>query len=260
MTQKWSRLIWGMTLNMTMLKVNHIESHYGQVIALHDIDVEVNQGEIVTLLGVNGAGKSTTLKTISGLLHPVKGTIEFEGERIDRMQPENIVRRRIVHVPEGRKIFPGLTVRENLMMGTSNQKLKRPEVEQGIERVLEVFPDLKRLDKQLGWSLSGGQQQMLAIGRGLMGNPRILMLDEPSLGLAPVIVKQVFQTIKAINEQGVTILLVEQNASLSLRISNRAYLLETGRVIRSDTAETLLQDETVRAALMGARGSASTGS
>ncbi|QSO54865.1 ABC transporter ATP-binding protein [Alicyclobacillus curvatus] len=243
-----------------MLKVNHIESHYGQVIALHDIDVEVNQGEIVTLLGVNGAGKSTTLKTISGLLHPVKGTIEFEGERIDRVQPENIVRRRIVHVPEGRKIFPGLTVRENLMMGTSNQKLKRPEVEQGIERVLEVFPDLKRLDKQLGWSLSGGQQQMLAIGRGLMGNPRILMLDEPSLGLAPVIVKQVFQTIKAINEQGVTILLVEQNASLSLRISNRAYLLETGRVIRSDTAETLLQDETVRAALMGARGSASTGS
>lgn len=239
---------------MTMLKVNHIESRYGQVIALHDIDVEVNEGEIVTLLGVNGAGKSTTLKTISGLLHPVKGTVEFEGERIDKMQPEAIVRKGIVHVPEGRRIFPGLTVRENLVMGTSNRKLKRQEVEQGIERVLQVFPDLKRLYNQLGWSLSGGQQQMLAIGRGLMGNPRILMLDEPSLGLAPVIVKQVFQIIQEINKQGVTILLVEQNASLSLRISNRAYLLETGRVIREDTSENLLKDETIRAALMGAGG------
>ncbi len=236
---------------MTLLSVNHIESRYGQVIALHDIDVEVNAGEIVTLLGVNGAGKSTTLKTISGLIHPSKGTIEFDGQRIDRMQPEDIVRRHIVHVPEGRRIFPGLTVHENLIMGTSNQKMKRQEIDQGIERVLDIFPDLKRLFNQLGWSLSGGQQQMLAIGRGLMASPRILMLDEPSLGLAPVIVKQVFETVKKINQQGVTILLVEQNASLSLRISHRAYLLETGKVVRVDTSENLIKDESVRAALLG---------
>ena len=235
-----------------MLKVDHIESRYGQVVALHDISVEVNQGEIVVLLGVNGAGKSTTLKTISGLLHPTKGSITFEGERIDRMSPEAIVRRRIVHVPEGRHVFPGLTVRENLIMGTSNRKVSRAETERGIERVLEIFPDLKRLYTQLGWSLSGGQQQMLAIGRGLMAGPRILMLDEPSLGLAPVIVKQVFQTIKNINEEGVTILLVEQNVSLSLRIAHRAYLLETGRVIRADTSESLLRDDSFRGALMGA--------
>jgi branched-chain amino acid transport system ATP-binding protein len=236
---------------MTLLRVNHIESRYGQVVALHDIDVEVFQGEIVTLLGVNGAGKSTTLKTISGLLHPTKGTVEFAGERIDKMQPEDIVRRHIVHVPEGRRIFPGLTVRENLIMGTSNQKMSRTEIEHGIERVLHIFPDLKRLFNQLGWSLSGGQQQMLAIGRGLMANPKILMLDEPSLGLAPVIVKQVFETIKEINQQGVTILLVEQNASLGLRISHRAYLLETGRVVRMDTSENLIRDESVRSVLLG---------
>jgi branched-chain amino acid transport system ATP-binding protein len=237
-----------------LLKVEHIESRYGQVTALHDVAVEVNQGEIVVLLGVNGAGKSTTLKTISGLLHPAKGSIIFEGERIDRMAPEDIVRKRIVHVPEGRHVFPGLTVRENLIMGTSNQKISRAETEQGIERVLAIFPDLKRLYAQLGWSLSGGQQQMLAIGRGLMAGPRILMLDEPSLGLAPVIVKQVFQTIKDINAQGVTILLVEQNVSLSLRIAHRAYLLETGRVIRSDTSENLLRDDSFRGALLGAGG------
>lgn len=234
-----------------MLKVNHIESRYGEVVALHDIDVQVNQGEIVALLGVNGAGKSTTLKTISGLLHPTKGTIEFEGERIDRMAPEGIVSRRIVHVPEGRRIFPGLTVRENLIMGTSNHKVKRPDVERAIDRALGVFPDLKRLYKRLGWSLSGGEQQMLAIGRGLMADPRILMLDEPSLGLAPVIVKQLFDTIVQINHEGVTILLVEQNASLSLKISHRAYLLETGRIVGSDTSENLLKNETVRATLLG---------
>jgi branched-chain amino acid transport system ATP-binding protein len=237
-----------------MLSVNHIESRYGQVVALHDIALEVNQGEIVVLLGVNGAGKSTTLKTISGLLHPVRGTISFEGERIDRMAPETIVRKGIVHVPEGRHVFPGLTVRENLIIGTSNRKVTRAETETGIEQVLEIFPDLKRLYAQRGWSLSGGQQQMLAIGRGLMAKPRILMLDEPSLGLAPVIIKQVFQTIQRINQQGVTILLVEQNVSLSLKIAHRAYLLETGRVIRTDTSEALQRDDSFRGALLGAGG------
>lgn len=237
---------------MTMLKVNHIQSCYGPVIALHDISLHVDLGEIVVLLGVNGAGKSTTLKTISGLMNPVRGTVEYEGQRIDKLSPENIVRKGIVHVPEGRRIFPGLTVRENLIMGTSNRKVTRAETEAGIERVLETFPDLKRLMSQLGWSLSGGQQQMVAIGRGLMANPKILMLDEPSLGLAPVIVKQVFQVIQQINQQqGVTILLVEQNASLSLRIAHRAYLLETGRVIRSDTAANLMRDDSVRNALLG---------
>ncbi|MCL6600581.1 MAG: ABC transporter ATP-binding protein [Alicyclobacillus macrosporangiidus] len=237
-----------------MLKVDHIESRYGEVVGLHDISLEVNEGEIVALLGVNGAGKSTTLKTISGLLHPTKGTIEYLGERIDRLPPEIIVRKGIVHVPEGRRIFPGLTVKENLIMGTSNRKVSKAEVEQGIERVLAIFPDLKRLMNQLGWSLSGGQQQMLAIGRGLMANPKILMLDEPSLGLAPVIVKQVFQTIREINEQGVTVLLVEQNASMSLRIAHRAYLLETGRVVRTDTAANLLADDAVRTTLLTAHG------
>lgn len=235
-----------------MLEVEHIEARYGNVAALHDVDIAVNEGEIIVLLGVNGAGKSTTLKTISGLLHPARGAIRFEGHRIDRMAPETIVRRGIAHVPEGRHVFPGLTVRENLVMGTSNRRVTRAETESDIERVLAIFPDLKRLYTQMGWSLSGGQQQMLAIGRGLMARPRLLMLDEPSLGLAPVIVKQVFRTIKDINEQGMTVLLVEQNVALSLKIAHRAYLLETGRVVRADTAANLLEDQSFKGAMMGA--------
>ena len=241
-------------MTSNMLEVDHIQSNYGAVRALHDISVAVRQGEIIVLLGVNGAGKSTTLKTISGLLHPTQGSITFQGERIDRLTPERIVRLGIAHVPEGRHVFPGLTVRENLIMGTSNRKVTKAETEQDIERVLDIFPDLKRLYTQLGWSLSGGQQQMLAIGRGLMARPQLLMLDEPSLGLAPVIVKQVFRTIEAINQQGVTVLLVEQNVNLSLRIAHRAYLLETGRIIRTDTSANLLKDDTFRSALLGASG------
>ena len=241
-------------MTSNMLEVDHIQSNYGAVRALHDISVAVSRGEIIVLLGVNGAGKSTTLKTISGLLHPTQGSITFQGERIDRMSPERIVRLGIAHVPEGRHVFPGLTVRENLIMGTSNRKVTKAETEQDIERVLHIFPNLKRLYTQLGWSLSGGQQQMLAIGRGLMARPQLLMLDEPSLGLAPVIVKQVFRTIEAINQQGVTVLLVEQNVNLSLRIAHRAYLLETGRIIRTDTSANLLKDDTFRSALLGASG------
>lgn len=234
-----------------MLEVDHVAARYGNVTALHDVSVSVGQGEIIVLLGVNGAGKSTTLKAISGLLHPAKGSITFEGKKIDRMTPEAIVRRGIAHVPEGRHVFPGLTVRENLVMGTSNRRVTRAETEADIERILEIFPDLRRLYTQMGWSLSGGQQQMLAIGRGLMARPKLLMLDEPSLGLAPVIVKQVFRTIKSINEHGMTILLVEQNVGLSLAIAHRAYLLETGRVIRTDTAAALREDDKLRGALLG---------
>jgi branched-chain amino acid transport system ATP-binding protein len=235
-----------------MLKVSNIQANYGAVRALHDISLEVMPGEIIVLLGVNGAGKSTTLKTISGLIHPARGSITFQDRPINRLSPEQVVRMGIAHVPEGRHVFPGLTVRENLIMGTSNRHVTRREAEQDIERVLHIFPDLKRLYTQMGWSLSGGQQQMLAIGRGLMARPKLLMLDEPSLGLAPVIVKQVFRTIEDLNRQGMTILLVEQNVNLSLRIAHRAYLLETGRIIRSDSSANLLQDNSFKSALLGA--------
>jgi branched-chain amino acid transport system ATP-binding protein len=235
-----------------MLNVRNIQSNYGEVRALHDISLDVQQGEIIVLLGVNGAGKSTTLKTISGLIHPSHGSMTFQGQAIDRLSPERVVRMGISHVPEGRHVFPGLTVRENLIMGTSNRRVTRRETEQDIERILHIFPDLKRLYTQMGWSLSGGQQQMLAIGRGLMARPQLLMLDEPSLGLAPVIVKQVFRTIEELNRQGMTILLVEQNVHLSLRIAHRAYLLETGRIIRTDTSANLLKDDSFKRALLGA--------
>jgi branched-chain amino acid transport system ATP-binding protein len=235
-----------------MLKVSNIQANYGAVRALHDISLEVMPGEIIVLLGMNGAGKSTTLKTISGLIHPSHGSITFHDKPIDRLSPEQVVRLGISHVPEGRHVFPGLTVRENLIMGTSNRRVSRRETEQDIERVLHIFPDLKRLYTQMGWSLSGGQQQMLAIGRGLMARPQLLMLDEPSLGLAPVIVKQVFRTIEELNREGMTILLVEQNVNLSLRIAHRAYLLETGRIIRTDSSANLLQDNSFKSALLGA--------
>ena len=235
-----------------MLKVSNIQANYGAVRALHNISLEVMPGEIIVLLGMNGAGKSTTLKTISGLIHPSHGSITFHDKPIDRLSPEQVVRLGISHVPEGRHVFPGLTVRENLIMGTSNRRVSRRETEQDIERVLHIFPDLKRLYTQMGWSLSGGQQQMLAIGRGLMARPQLLMLDEPSLGLAPVIVKQVFRTIEELNREGMTILLVEQNVNLSLRIAHRAYLLETGRIIRTDSSANLLQDNSFKSALLGA--------
>jgi branched-chain amino acid transport system ATP-binding protein len=235
-----------------MLKVSNIQASYGAVRALHDISLEVMPGEIIVLLGMNGAGKSTTLKTISGLIHPSHGSITFHNKPIDRLSPEQVVRLGISHVPEGRHVFPGLTVRENLIMGTSNRRVSRRETEQDIERVLHIFPDLRRLYTQMGWSLSGGQQQMLAIGRGLMARPQLLMLDEPSLGLAPVIVKQVFRTIEELNREGMTILLVEQNVNLSLRIAHRAYLLETGRIIRTDSSANLLQDNSFKSALLGA--------
>jgi branched-chain amino acid transport system ATP-binding protein len=236
-----------------MLKLANIETRYGEIIALKNISIEVGEGETVVLLGSNGAGKTTTLKTISKLLKPTHGTIEFEGQNITDMSPEEIVKKRIIHIPEGRKIFPGLTVKENLILGASNRKTTKQEISQLIEEVLAVFPDLERLIDQLGWSLSGGQQQMCAIGRGLMAKPRLLMLDEPSLGLAPVIVQNVFQTINRINrEQGTTVLLVEQNARQSLAIAHRGYILEAGKVVLQNEAKVLLNDEKVQEAYLGA--------
>ncbi|MFM1655335.1 ABC transporter ATP-binding protein [Brevibacillus sp. B_LB10_24] len=234
-----------------MLKLADIETRYGEIVALKDVSLHVEEGEIVVLLGSNGAGKTTTLKTISGLIHPIKGTIQFMGKRIEGMDAEQIAKLGIIHVPEGRKIFPGLTVRENLQLGTSNRKASRREIQQGIDEVIAIFPDLERLLDQLGWSLSGGQQQMCAIGRGLMAKPKLLMLDEPSLGLAPVIVRNMFQTIRKINQQGTTVLLVEQNARQSLAISHRGYILETGRIVLQNQAVELLYDEQVKEAYLG---------
>ncbi len=235
-----------------MLKVKDIETYYGSIQALKGISLEVNEGEVVTLLGSNGAGKSTTLKTISGLLRPVRGTIEFMGERIDHLKPEVIVQKGIAHVPEGRKIFPGLTVRDNLMLGASGRvKLSKAQIAEEAEQMLELFPALKPFADKLGWTLSGGQQQMLAIARGLMARPKLLLLDEPSLGLAPVLVQEVFHIIRDINTRGTTILLVEQNAFMALKVAHRGYVMETGKIVLHDLATNLLNNEQVKRAYLG---------
>ncbi|MGG2196716.1 ABC transporter ATP-binding protein [Paenibacillus validus] len=223
-----------------MLRLNGIETRYGKIVALRNMSLEVREGEIVALLGMNGAGKSTTLKTISGLLRPKAGTIEFMGQPVDQLSPEEIVRRGIIHVPEGRKIFPGLTVKENLILGATSRKISMIQVKQELQEILDIFPELIPLLDQLGWSLSGGQQQMCAIGRGLMAKPKLLMLDEPSLGLAPLIVQNMFHTIQKINRNGTTVLLVEQNARQSLAIAHRGYVAEAGKIVASDEASNLL--------------------
>jgi branched-chain amino acid transport system ATP-binding protein len=233
-----------------VLRLNEIETRYGKIVALRNISLEVREGEIVALLGMNGAGKSTTLKTISGLIRPKTGTIEFMGKKIDTLSPEQIVRLGIIHVPEGRKIFPGLTVKENLILGATSRKIPMNQVKMDIEEVLETFPDLIPLIDQLGWSLSGGQQQMCAIGRGMMAKPKLLMLDEPSLGLAPVIVQKMFQAIKNINQSGTTVLLVEQNARQSLAIAHRGYVSEAGKIVATDEASNLLSG--IQSAYLGA--------
>jgi len=236
-----------------MLKVKGIETWYGAIQALKGISVEVNQGEIVALLGANGAGKSTTIKTITGLLKPAKGRIEFMGQEISRREPETIAEMGIACVPEGRHIFPGLTVMDNLMLGTTPRKgASKTEIQKDLDRVFEVFPILKEFKARLGWQLSGGQQQMLAIGRGLMSKPKLLMMDEPSLGLAPVLVQEVFRVIKEIKEAGTTILLVEQNARMALLIADRGYVLETGKVVLTDSSANLLNNEQMRAHYLGA--------
>lgn len=237
---------------MPLLELRDVQSFYGNVQALRGLSFHVNRGEIVTLLGSNGAGKSTTLRTISGLVPARSGEVLLDGNPITRSGPEAIARMGIAHVPEGRRIFPGLTVHENIMIGTSNRgRLPRRQMEQETEQMYEIFPDLKRLTEALGWSLSGGQQQMLALARGLMAKPKVLLLDEPSLGLAPIIVHQLFAVIRNIRKAGLTVLLVEQNANMALSVADRGYVLETGRIIVEGTPAELLDNEDVKAAYLG---------
>jgi branched-chain amino acid transport system ATP-binding protein len=235
-----------------MLDVKEIETWYGAIQALKGISLDVNQGEIVSLLGANGAGKSTTIKTITGLLAPAKGRIEFMEQVITGKEPEDIAEIGIACVPEGRRIFPGLTVLDNLMLGATPRKnAPQADIQKDLDRVYEIFPQLKESRKRLGWTLSGGQQQMLAIGRGLMSGSKLLLLDEPSLGLAPVLVQEVFRVIQEINKAGTTILLVEQNARMALLIANRGFVLETGRMMLTDTAANLLANEEMKEHYLG---------
>jgi branched-chain amino acid transport system ATP-binding protein len=233
----------------TILKLSNVNTFYGRIRALQGIDIEVARGEVVTLIGANGAGKTTTLKTISGLLHPREGSVTCDGQDISNTPAHELVKRGIGHAPEGRRIFSRLTVLENLQMGGfTRSSAERHEDE---ERVLTLFPRLKERLTQKGGTLSGGEQQMLAIGRALMSRPRLLLLDEPSLGLAPILVQQIFDIIREINGQGTTILLVEQNALQALGIANRGYVLQTGKVTLADTAAALTANEDVRRVYLG---------
>ncbi len=237
---------------MALLELKGVASYYGNVQALKGLSLHVNQGELVTLLGANGAGKSTTLKTISGLVQPAQGEVWFEGKPIHRSGPEAIAKLGISHVPEGRRIFPGLTVRENIMLGTSTRgRLPRSQMADEVEQMFAIFPEIKKFENALGWTLSGGQQQMLAVARGLMAKPKLLLLDEPSLGLAPLIVQNLFGTIREIRALGTTILLVEQNANMALSVADRGYVLETGSLTVEGTPQDLLDNEEVRAAYLG---------
>ena len=233
-----------------MLTLTNIETYYGSIRALKGVSLDVPEGRTVTLLGANGAGKTTTLKTISGITPAARGTIEFLGQRIDRMAPEKIVRLGISHVPEGRQVFKDLTVTENLKMGAYTRKGRR-DIEAALQRVYAYYPVLQERRHQLAGTLSGGEQQMLAIGRALMARPRLLLLDEPSLGLAPKLVEDIFQIIKTINQEGITVLLVEQNANKALHIAHYGYVLETGRVTLMDEAKKLLQNDHVRRSYLG---------
>jgi branched-chain amino acid transport system ATP-binding protein len=233
-----------------LLSVESLDFAYGDLQVLWNVGLTVEEGEIVTLVGSNGAGKSTTLKNVSRLSKWSAGRVTFGGEDLSRLEPHEVVDRGIIHVPEGRRIFPEMTVMENLRMG-SYPKACRPDREKNVERAFSLFPRLKERQKQLGGTLSGGEQQMLAIGRGLMANPRLLLLDEPSLGLSPLLVKSIFQIITEINRQGVTILLIEQNVHQALRVAHRAYVLETGRVVLTGTGQELLSNAHVKKAFLG---------
>jgi len=235
---------------MAFLELHNVHSYYGSIHALKGISFSVQRGEIVTLIGANGAGKSTILNTICGLLHPREGHILFEENNIEHLPAHEIVTLGISQVPEGRKIFGRLTVLENLDIGAFQRKDK-DGIKQDLEYVFSLFPRLKERAKQVGGTLSGGEQQMLAIGRALMARPRVLLLDEPSMGLAPILVQSIFDTIKEISEQGMTILLVEQNANMALSIAHRAYVLETGSIVLSGSAEKVREDPQVRAAYLG---------
>ncbi len=233
-----------------LLEVEDLNVYYGAIHALQGISFHIEEGEIVSLIGANGAGKSTTLRTVSGLIRPRKGSVKFKDHDITMTPAEQIVRMGISHVPEGRKIFAPLTVRENLEMGAYT-RTSRTEIQDSMEQVFASFPRLKERINQLGGTLSGGEQQMLATGRGLMSRPSLLLLDEPSMGLSPILVEEIFRIIKQINSQGTSILLVEQNASMALSIANRAYVLETGRIVLSGFARELAENPQVKSAYLG---------
>jgi len=235
---------------MAMLEIENVHAYYGNIHALKGVSLNIDKGEIVTLIGANGAGKSTTLRTTSGLLRPLQGSIRLEGEDLTHYLPHEIVVKGVVQVPEGRRIFGRLTVAENLEMGAfaiHDQRL----IEKNMERVFSLFPRLRERRIQVAGTLSGGEQQMLAIGRGLMANPQVLLMDEPSMGLAPVLVDTIFETIRQLHTSGTTILLVEQNARMALQVSSRGYVLQTGTIVLRDSAENLRQNEMVRTAYLG---------
>ncbi|MGM9607592.1 MAG: ABC transporter ATP-binding protein [Oscillospiraceae bacterium] len=232
-----------------MLKVEDINVYYGAIHAIKDISFEVSEGEVVTLIGANGAGKSTILKTVSGLLRSKTGSIEFLGEKIGSVAPHKIVNRGLAHVPEGRRVFTRMSVEENLEMGAYTRP--NNEVNDSLALVYEQFPRLKERRKQVAGTLSGGEQQMLAMGRALMSKPKLLMLDEPSMGLAPILVDQIFEIIHSLHQAGTTILLVEQNAQMALSVADRGYVLETGRIVNSGEGKALLEDESVKKAYLG---------
>lgn len=233
-----------------MLEVKNLSVHYGMIQAVRNVDFKVNEGEIVSLIGANGAGKSTILKTLSGLIHPSEGEIVYLGENIASTSAKKIVEKGLVQVPEGRHVFPGLTVKENLELGAFLRKDKEG-IQKDMESVFERFPILKERKDQDAQTLSGGEQQMLAMGRALMSRPKLLLLDEPSMGLAPIFIREIFKIIQEIQKTGTTVLLIEQNAKMALSISNRAYVLETGSVVLSGTGQELLESDEIQKAYLG---------
>ena len=233
-----------------MLEVKNLSVHYGMIQAVRNVNFKVNEGEIVSLIGANGAGKSTILKTLSGLIHPSEGEIIYLGENIASTSAKKIVEKGLVQVPEGRHVFPGLTVKENLELGAFLRKDKE-EIQKDMEAVFERFPILKERKDQDAQTLSGGEQQMLAMGRALMSHPKLLLLDEPSMGLAPIFIREIFKIIQEIQKTGTTVLLIEQNAKMALSISNRAYVLETGSVVLSGTGQELLESDEIQKAYLG---------
>jgi branched-chain amino acid transport system ATP-binding protein len=233
-----------------MLELRDIHTYYGNIRALKGVSLTVDRGQIVSLIGANGAGKTTTLKTVIGIVRPLRGTVSFNGQRIDTLGTDRIVRLGIAQSPEGRRIFPRMTVMENLELGAF-VRADRENVAQDLERVFTLFPRLKERVTQKGGTLSGGEQQMLAMGRALMARPTVLLLDEPSMGLSPILVETIFQVIRDINQQGTTILLVEQNARMALRVAHRGYVIQTGRIVLHDTGANLLKSDLVRKTYLG---------
>lgn len=235
---------------MAMLSVNNLQVHYGMIQAIKDVSFEVNEGEVIALIGANGAGKTTILHTVSGLLQPTKGSVSFEGQDITKIPAHKIVSLGMAHVPEGRRVFAQLTVLENLKLGAYTRKDKN-EMEETLQMIYKRFPRLEERKNQIAGTLSGGEQQMLAMGRALMSHPKLILMDEPSMGLSPIFVEEVFKIIRDISAEGVTVLLVEQNAKKALNIADRAYVLETGNIILQGDAKKLMNDESVKKAYLG---------